>query len=296
MPMGTHVAHAGNRTEVSTHRLGVAMQIASAVAFSSAGLFTRLITADAPTLLFWRGVFASLSVLAVIAWMRRGRVLASFQAMRRADIAVALMVTVAMTNFIWALRLTTVAEVSIIYAAAPLLTAAMSWIVWRERQGAATLLACFATATGVAVMVGGAVGQGHLAGDMLALVMTFAAAGFMILIQRARSSILPAMAVAALLTALLVLPFASPLHTTGADIAWAAVFGFVQLCVGLVLMTVGARMVSSTEVALYSTLDVPLAPLWVWLAFGETPSWTIFAGGGIVVAAVLSFTLARGGH
>ncbi len=294
--MGTHVAHAGDRSDAGTHRLGVAMQVGSAVAFSSAGLFTRLIAADAPTLLFWRGLFASLSVLAVIAWTRRGRVLASFQAMRRVDIAVALMVTVAMTNFIWALRLTTVAEVSIIYAAAPLLTAAVAWIVLCERQGAATLLACFATAAGVAVMVGGAVGRGHLVGDMLALVMTFASAGFMVLIQRARASILPAMAVAALLTALLALPFASPLRTTGVDIGWAAMFGFVQLGLGLVLMAVGARMVSSTEVALYSTLDVPLAPLWVWLAFGETPSWTTLAGGGIVVAAVLSFTLAREGQ
>ncbi len=42
--MGTHVAHAGDRSDAGTHRLGVVMQVGSAVAFSSAGLFTPSFT------------------------------------------------------------------------------------------------------------------------------------------------------------------------------------------------------------------------------------------------------------
>jgi drug/metabolite transporter (DMT)-like permease len=33
-------------------------------------------------------------------------------------------------------------------------------------------------------------------------------------------------------------------------------------------------------------LDAPLAPLWVWLAFRETPSASTLIGGAIVFAAV----------
>ena len=39
--------------------------------------------------------------------------------------------------------------------------------------------------------------------------------------------------------------------------------------------------------ALVGGLDVPLAPIWVWIAFGETPAPTTVAGGVIVIAAVI---------
>jgi len=38
--------------------------------------------------------------------------------------------------------------------------------------------------------------------------------------------------------------------------------------------------------ALIGSLDAPLAPLWVWLAFNETPSASTFVGGLIVFVAV----------
>jgi drug/metabolite transporter (DMT)-like permease len=40
------------------------------------------------------------------------------------------------------------------------------------------------------------------------------------------------------------------------------------------------------ETALIGSLDAPLAPLWVWLAFKETPSASTLIGGSIVFAAV----------
>jgi drug/metabolite transporter (DMT)-like permease len=45
-------------------------------------------------------------------------------------------------------------------------------------------------------------------------------------------------------------------------------------------------MIPAAEAALLTALDVPLAPLWVWLAFGETPSPYTMAGGTIVLLAV----------
>jgi drug/metabolite transporter (DMT)-like permease len=38
---------------------------------------------------------------------------------------------------------------------------------------------------------------------------------------------------------------------------------------------------------LISALELPLAPLWVWLAFGEAPGARAAIGGTIVFAAVL---------
>ena len=41
----------------SQHRLGIALVVAAAVAFSTAPFFTRLLPYDSWTILFWRGLF-----------------------------------------------------------------------------------------------------------------------------------------------------------------------------------------------------------------------------------------------
>ncbi len=70
-----------------------------------------------------------------------------------------------------------------------------------------------------------------------------------------------------------------------------ALFGVTQFGLGLVLLTLGTRLVSATESALVNTLEVPLAALWVWLAFAELPTWSTLAGGAVVIAAVTAHVL-----
>jgi len=59
------------RTEAGGHRLGVALVTLSAVIWSTAGFFTRLIATDTWTLLFWRSVFGAVFLLAALVWQER---------------------------------------------------------------------------------------------------------------------------------------------------------------------------------------------------------------------------------
>jgi len=70
-------------------------------------------------------------------------------------------------------------------------------------------------------------------------------------------------------------------HESGKDFFGLAIFG-----VGLPLFALGARRLPPIDTALIGSLEAPLAPLWVWLAFGETPSASTLIGGSIVFAAV----------
>ena len=65
------------------HAQGVLLIIISAIAYSSAGFFTRLIHLDAWTMLFWRGLFAGLMILCVIVAQERGRTVAAIRAIGR---------------------------------------------------------------------------------------------------------------------------------------------------------------------------------------------------------------------
>jgi drug/metabolite transporter (DMT)-like permease len=72
-------------------------------------------------------------------------------------------------------------------------------------------------------------------------------------------------------------------------------FGTVQFGLGLVLLTLGSRLIPATENALITTLETPLAVAWVWICFGEAPSGTSLAGGAIVMAAVAAHVWCRSG-
>ena len=47
--------------------LGLLLVTAAAVAWSTSGLFTRMLSVDTPTILFWRGLFGALGTFLVIA-------------------------------------------------------------------------------------------------------------------------------------------------------------------------------------------------------------------------------------
>ena len=272
------------------HRIGVLLMVVSAVAFSTAGFFTRLITLDAPALLFWRGIFSGLTIAAFVAWRQRGGWVATVRAMGWPGLALTAIGSIAMISFVWSLRLSSVAEVSIIYATAPLGTAALGWLLLRERPGPMMWAACAATLAGMAVMMSGGQARAHLFGDLVAAGMTFASALFMIALRWRRDTpTAPAMAGSAFLTALAVAFWAHPLSASPAEIALTALFGAIQNGLGLILMVLGSRYVTASETALYGALDAPLAPLWVWLAFAEAPSLTTLAGGAVVLAAVGAF-------
>ncbi len=71
-----------------------------------------------------------------------------------------------------------------------------------------------------------------------------------------------------------------------------ALFGLVNSAIGLALFTLGARLLPAIETALIGSLDAPLAPLWVWLVYNETPSGSTMIGGVIVFVAVAAHLIA----
>jgi drug/metabolite transporter (DMT)-like permease len=281
------------------HTRGILLIAVSTIAFSSAGFFTRLIHLDAWTMLFWRGLFAGLMILGVIAARERGDTWRAIRTIGRPGLAVAVCSTVATILYIHALRRTSVADAAVIFAAAPFVTAGLGWL-WLGITEAWTLLAAsLAALIGISVMVGGAVAEGHVIGDLLALGMTVCMAVMMLVLRRWRETpMLPAACLSALLCPLLVWPFASPFAVTGSEMAELSLFGTAQFGLGLVLLTVGGQLVSATENALLNTLETPLAIAWVWACFGETPSVMSFAGGFIVMAAVCAQVWhgSRSGH
>ncbi len=84
---------------------GTALITASAVAFSLAGLFTRLIDLDVWTVLFWRALFGGIFIAGYIVWREGRRVLPAIRQTGIAGVAVTISSALATICFINALRL-----------------------------------------------------------------------------------------------------------------------------------------------------------------------------------------------
>jgi drug/metabolite transporter (DMT)-like permease len=268
---------------------GTALLAGSAAAYSLAGYFTRLIPLDVMTLLFWRGIFGGLMISGLVLLQYRGAAWATTRAVGWQGLAVAAMGVVSSYLYLAAFRHTTVADVAIIYATLPFMTAGLAWVLLREREGWQVIVSSVVALFGVAIMTGGAVHAGHLAGDLLAFAMTLTFAVTMVLLRRGgrQVSMLPAVAIMCFLTSLAAAPFARIGPIASLPLLHLALFGTCQLGLGLVFLTFGMRRVPATRAALIGLLDAPLAPFWVWLAFSEVPPTLTLVGGTVVLAAVL---------
>jgi drug/metabolite transporter (DMT)-like permease len=258
------------------------------VLWSTAGYFTRAVPLDTGSLLFWRGMFGAATSLAFIVATERGNTWNAFRCMGRVGLLFCALSSGGMACFVASLKLTSVAHVSIIYAGAPFIAAILAWIVMRERASPVTLVASAAAVAGVLITVVGGMGEGSLLGDALALAMTVIVAAFVVLCRRFPGvPLVPAACLSAFLTALIALPMATSWPAGVYDLANLAVFGITNMGLALIFFTIGARFLPAAQTGLISALETPLAPLWVWLAFGETPHLATVLGGIIVLLAVI---------
>lgn len=268
-------------------RLGLLLLLGASLAWSTSGLFARAIPHDTPTVILWRGWAGAAGLLVLLLVMQGRAGLADFTRLGQAGWAYALFSGLGMLLFVGALKATSIAHVAIIYATLPFVAAGLGWLLLRERPGGAAILAALVALAGSAVMVGLGT-DGAVTGDLMALGMVLAMAAI-ILIARARPQ-MPALAagiVSAVWAPAICLPFASLEGVTGWTVTLMFGFGLLNSTLGFALFVFGARRVTPVETALMGALEVPITPLWVWLAFGEAPSGPTILGGAMVLAAVL---------
>ena len=268
------------------HRRGRLYVALAAIAWSTAGLFQRELTLGLATQLAGRALFAVLALLAFVAVAERGRVVDAFAAIGRAGLAVAALMAASSGAFIAALNYTSVANVLFLQALAPVLAAVLGTFVG-EPVRRRTWVAMAIAVAGVALMVGGP-SRPSLVGLGLSLLMSVSFAGTIVITRHQRQV---SMAPATCLSQALVFVFAAPFASAGSigseDLGLLAGLGVTQIGLGLIFLSIGARLIPAAEVALITLLEIVLGPLWVWIALSEQPSATTLAGGAIVLAAVV---------
>jgi drug/metabolite transporter (DMT)-like permease len=262
--------------------------------WSLAGILQRQLHMSVPSQLAGRAVFAVTAVFVLVAVAERGHVVRAFQAIGRPGLAIAVLMAVSSGSFITALSDTTVADVMVVQAFVPLVTALLGLLVGepvRRRTWAAMGIAV----AGFAVMAGAPTRPG-LAGLVFSLIAMVTYSGTIVVARsKADVSMAPATCLSQVLVFAMFAPFAHVSEMGGTNLGYLALLGIVQMGMALFFLSLGARLVPAADAALISQLENVLGPLWVWLAGLEYPSVPTIVGGVIVIGAVVFQVTQRSG-
>lgn len=274
--------------------------VAATLLWSIAGVVTRhLEAARSFEVTFWRSAFNALALLGLL-WALRGprALLHSLRHGGRALWLSGFAWSVMYTAFMLAMTLTTVANVLVTMALAPLFTALIARIALRHRLAARTWGAIVVAGLGIAWMYGSELSGGdsrHLLGTGVALGVPLAAAINWTLLQHAASrpqpgaqqgDMLTAVLVGATLSALATLPLALPFGASAHDLGLLGLLGVAQLAIPCLMAVTAARTLKAPEASLLSLLEVLFGVAWAWLGAGEAPSAAVLGGGLLVLAAL----------
>jgi drug/metabolite transporter (DMT)-like permease len=274
-----------------THGRAVALMLLVTLLWSIAGVVTRWLDGTGPfEMTFWRSAANALSLIVLLSLLRGPVPL--WRSLRDGGRALWLSGVcwcVMFTAFMLALTLTSVANVLVTMALAPLFTALAARAALGHRLAPRTWLAIALAGAGIAWMYGHELQGGrHLLGTVVALAVPLAAAVNWTLIQSLRGSdsaadMLPAVLLGAVLSSSIMLPLAWPLQASTHDVGLLAMLGLVQLAVPCLISVVLARVLPAPEISLLALLEVLFGVAWVWLFTNEAPTPAVITGGALVL-------------
>lgn len=277
---------------LSNHAKGLLITASGVLIISPDGLLTRLIETDHWNMIFWRSLLLSFGMWLMVSLTNPNRVWQQYKTVPGAGLLMVASYSLGTMSFIFAITHTSVANTLIILSSTPLFAALISRVILHEKVQSRTMLAILLVAVGIAVIAAGSVNgdaaaQGGLLGDLAAIAGSFFLACGLTFVRRfPRVSTFSAISCGGLLTALLVLPLASPLAISQSDLGYLLLMGLYVVPIGSALMYIGPRYIPAAEVGLLLLLESILGPVWVWLALAEQPGAYTLAGGAIVLSTL----------
>ena len=272
--------------------VGVVLVLMSGVFWSSMGLGIRMIEqANVWQILFYRSIALACFLFCIITLRSGFRPLAAIRSAGIAGAIGGVGLVFAFSGGIYAIQTTTVANAMFLFAAAPFFAAVAGWVILREQVRHATWVAMLFAIIGIAIMVINGFAAGRLVGNLSALLSATGFAVFTVALRWGKlEDMLPAVFLAgvfAIITGALVCEFngygfALPRN----DIVISMSMGVFQVGMGLVIYTIGSRVVPAAELTLLSMTEVLLGPLWVWIFIGETVSFFTLVGGAVLMLAI----------
>ena len=240
----------------SSYATGVTLLLLAGVVLSSGGYLIRSVEqADGWQILFYRGIGFTLISLLFTLVRFKGRTARAYLDIGWPGLVAALALGAGFCAYLFAVLLTSVANVVFILSIGPIAAAVMGRVFLGERVAPFTWFAMTIAMAGIGLMMFEGIESGGWLGNLIALLAPLSFS---------------------------VMDFGLSAH----DLAISLALGIFQVGLGFIFITLGARWVPAAQVPLFALTETALAPLWVWIAFGELPAGLALIGGLIVLIGV----------
>lgn len=273
------------RTEAADKGIGlggIAAVMSSAVLWSTAGIFIKLLDWNPILIAGSRSLVASLVLLAFI-----GRPRFSFSL---PQIGAAVSYAANMLLFVVANKTTTAANAVLLMYTAPIFAAVFGLVLIKERPSAAQWVGLAVVIAGIVVFFSDHIAAGQAIGNILAVGSGLAFGLFSVFMRMQKDgSPLESSLLANIIMALIGLGAAAfvPLpRLAPASITAVLLLGVVQLGFASVFFSIGIKRVTAMQSMLIAMLEPILNPVWVFLFAGEKPSVNALVGGSLIIAAI----------
>ena len=254
----------------------------------------RLAGLDLWTLVFGRGLFLFVSILAGWILLRRKSGERRPFIAGKAGVATAIATTLAPITYISAIANTSAANVVFLVALIPLMTAVFSRVFLGEKARWITWAAILAALAGVTIIVSGSFGTGQLFGDVMAFASALCTAIAFTIMRASPNHMATSLAAGSLLSAIVALAFFGATPSALGHLSafgqpawlWLGLDGFVAIPIALTLAATSPKFLPSTDVSMFFLLETVLTPVWIWLLNGEVPTHRALLGGLLIVATL----------
>ena len=193
--------------------------------------------------------------------------------------------------FTFAVFSTSTANLVFILALNTLLAAVFAWLLIGEKPSMATWLAIGATILGVALIVGDGFGHGTTFGDLCALGAALSIAFLLVRTRKTGGDMSLAPGFGGIIALAFALPVALMYSPVPQAPQWLLANGLLVVPIAAWCLALAPRYVPAPQVAMFYLIETVLAPVWVWMVFGETVSTMTLIGGAIVLAAITAHSL-----
>jgi drug/metabolite transporter (DMT)-like permease len=249
-------------------------------------LLIRLMTVDEGTLLLLRGGFSVIGYLVLLQVLEGGAARRRTWVLSRPELAIGGLLTAANVCFVTSIVHANAALALVIVASAPAFTSVFSRFFAGEVVAPRTWVASWVVLAGVAAIFVTEPQGGELIGALAAVGASVILAAMLVVRQSQPVRMLPSLALGALGTAVVAIPFADPWSVGATDLEIAALGGLFVLPVSLELIWRGPRYISAPEVSLILLLEAILGPAWIWLALGDPPTVQAVLAGVLILGTL----------
>ncbi|HQF42132.1 MAG TPA: DMT family transporter [Ignavibacteriaceae bacterium] len=270
---------------LSEHNKGIIAVFLTAILWSSGGLLIKLVTLNSMQISFFRCAIAAI----VFAMMFRKRVLM----VNKLSLFNSLAYAAVLILFVIATKTTTAANAIFLQSTAPIYVLIFEPMLTKthwERINIITIVICF---LGMILFFMGDLTPGDIQGNIAALLAGVAFAAFFLGMRKnnpqyGESSIF----YGNIMVTLFCIPFVTDMNTISLEnFTLVALLGVFQIAFAYALFSYGIKRIIAVEASIISLFEPVLNPIWVFIGYGEVPSFYAIIGGIIIITAITARTI-----